>query len=824
MIAPAWTPPALASAPVRAAASLVQPQGDSDPRRIQEAVGQQPEVRESKVEGNVAVRESTILEYLGLKRGQPYNPLAVRAGIKQLWSGQGVRVDEVRVETVAEGVVNVYVKVTEQPSAGTIEIRGNVAFEKKDLLVAGGVEAAPSLDEVKADRFRRDLLRFYADKGYLFADVRLTIDPESRKAIYDVMEGPLVRIRSIEFSGNKAIPARTFLGFGKHLTEVMDLRQKFLIFRGSEYSERKLRQDLVQLRKLYRQEGYRDVVVDFAPPRFSEDGSSVDLTILIDEGRLYRVASIDIVGVKAFTKEEVLARVKTKPGDPYTFERVMSDVRAIQRFYGERGYPRHPSLSDSWQILNPKEVFREDENEALVDVTYEVIENTPKYIRDVKINGNKATQDRVIRRVLSFHPGERVDQTKIEQSILRLDSLQYFDSVSSNVTYRYIDTPDPAWKDVAIQVAEGRTGSAALSGGINSNDGLFAVLSFTKRNFDIGNLPSSLGNALPEIIDGTAFTGAGQELTMQLAPGVQVSQYDLRFTEPDLFGDHVRAWFFSADVYYRVRRFTANTEGRLGQMASIGKALDDRWSIDATARNENVRIYDIAYNAPSIIFDQEGNNSLRTLRFGVSYRDQDLAIEPTRGQFFRLEQETAGGPFGGDIDYQKFLGTLRTWFPLGTDSENHPHTLFAQVRAGVAIPTNGQDLIPYSERFYLGGEGTIRGFRFRGVGPVELGTPIGGEVFYVGTLEYRFPLFATRLPGRDDDVEVLRGVLFADAGSVGLDFGDPTLSQVRVTLGIGVRVRIPFLPQLPLAIHLGYPVARERTDELQALTFTIGQF
>jgi outer membrane protein assembly factor BamA len=822
---------ALTSAPLATARAWAAPpalvssylQGEPGPR-TQDPAAQQPEVRDAKVEGNVAVKETTILDNLGIKRGQPYNPLTVRAGIKRLWAGQGVRVDEVRIETVGEGVVNVYVKVYEQPSAGPIEIRGNVAFEQKDLLIAGGVEAAPSLDEVKAERLRRDLLRFYAERGYLFADIRLHIDPESRKAIYDVMEGPLVRINSLDFSGNKAFAARTFLGFGRHLTEVMELRQRFLFFRGSEYSEKKLRQDLVQLRKFYRQLGYRDAVVEFAPPRFSEDGALVDLTILIDEGRLYRVSSIDVIGVKAFPKEEVLARVKTKPGDPYTFENVMTDFRSIQRFYGERGYPRHASLKDSWQIKEPKEVFSEDENEALVDLTYEVVENTPKFVRDIKVVGNRVTQDRVIRRVLTFNPGEQVDQTKIEQSIMRLDSLQYFDNVSTSVNYRYIDTPDPAWKDVAIQVAEGRTGQAALSGGINTNDGLFAVLSFTKRNFDIGNLPSSLGNALPEIVDGTAFTGAGQELTAQLAPGVQVSQYDLRFTEPDLFGDHVRAWLLSADIYYRVRRYTENTEERLGQLVSIGKSLDDNWSIDGTLRNETVDIVDIAFNAPSIIFAEEGSNALRTLRFGITYRDQDLVIEPTRGTFLRLEQETGGGPLGGDINYQKVIGTYRGWFPLGTDSENHPHTLFAQARAGFGIPTNGDDIIPYSERFYLGGEGTIRGFRFRGVGPVELGSPIGGEVFYVGTLEYRFPLFSTRLPGRDDDVEVLRGVVFTDAGSVGLDFNDPTLREVRVTMGIGVRIRIPFLPQLPLAVHLGYPIARESTDDLQALTFTIGQF
>lgn len=787
---------------------------------------QQAEVRDARVEGNLATKEDTILDYLGIKRGQPYNPSAVRDGIKFLWLRVRVRVDEVRVEIVEPGAARVFVKVTEEPTAGTIEVRGNVSFEQKELLEAANVISAESLDPVKADRVRRELLRFYKDRGYVFCDVRLTMDAEARKAIYEVMEGPLARIRTLDFVGNRAFPARTFLGFGKHLTGVMDSRERHFIFRGSEFSERKLRQDLVQIRKFYRDEGYRDAVVDYLPPKFTEDGSLVDLTVLIDEGRLYRVASVDILGVKAFPKEEVLAKIKMKPGDPYTLDRILTDFRSVQRFYGEHGYVRHPSLmQDSWQMrLPPESVFREDENDALVDVVYEVFENTPKFVRDVKIQGNRVTQDPVIRRALSFNPGEEADQPKIEQSIQRLDALQYFDTIESTISYRYVDTADPAWKDITIELAEGRTGSFNVAGGLSSNNGLFAVFSFTKRNFDLFNTPSSLSNALPEIIDGQAFTGAGQELNLQLAPGIQLSQYDIRFTEPDLFGDHKKPVFFSFDIYYRTRRYPANTETRIGQLVSVGKALDEHWSLDATLRNETVKISDIDPAAPAIIFDEDGRNALRTLRFGLGYFDTDLPIEPTRGTNFRTDVEFAGGPLGGQIDYTKLDVVGRKWIPLGRDDENHPYTFFLQGRAGAAFPTQGSTEIPYSERYYLGGEGSIRGFFFRGVGPVSQGVPIGGQVYYVANAEVRFPIFATRLPGRDDDVEVFRGVLFLDAGSLGLDPSDPTLWQLRMSAGVGLRVRIPFLPQLPIALHFGYPLMHEKTDDLRAFSFTIGQF
>ncbi|MFN0207540.1 MAG: outer membrane protein assembly factor [Planctomycetota bacterium] len=787
------------------------------------------EVIEARVEGNLAYQEQQILDYLDIKIGKLYNSQTVRAGIQDLWRRLRVRVEEIRTEPVSPGVPNsalrVYVRIAETASANLLEIRGNLEFTQKELLDAISVPAGGNLDALEAQRVASEMQRFYRDRGYGFADVRVKIDSENHKAIYEVMEGPLVRIRSIEFSGEKAIPARTFLGFGKHLTTAMDLHGKFLFFRGSEFSEKKLRQDLVAIRKLYRNEGYKDAVVECLPPRYSDDGALVDLTILIDEGPLYRVGSIDVTGVRAFKKEEILSKVKLKPGDPYTLEAVMSDFRAIQRFYGENGFPRHASLTDSWEFQRPpSESYYEDENEALVDVVYIIGENSPKRIRDIKIIGNRETQERIIRREFTFFPGEQVNQFEIERSIQTLEALQYFDAAAGSSEYRFVDTPDPAWKDIEVQVTEGQTGAFLFAGGISSNDGPFVQVGFTKRNFDIANTPTSIGNAIPEIVDGTAFGGAGQEFAISLAPGLELSQFDVRFTEPDLFGDHIKRWYFNADLYFRVRRFDSHREDRFGQQLTLGKSLSKHWAIDGTLRNEAITITDLDISAPSLLFDQRGTHDLRSLRFGVSYRDVDQPVEPRNGFQARLEQESAGGPVGGQFDFQKSTLLLRKWLPLGINSDGHAHTMLLTGRGGLAFEQGSGQSVPYSERFFLGGEGTIRGFSYRGVGPVDLDTPLGGQAFYVATAEYRFPLLATRLPGRDEEMEVFRGVIFTDWGAVGLRASDDDLYKVRSSVGIGVRIRIPFLPQLPIAIHLGVPWLRYDTDELRALSFTIGQF
>lgn len=787
------------------------------------------EVRDARVEGNLAYNENLILDYLQIKVGRTYDRQAVREGIKSCWQRIRVRIEEVRIESLDPtnplSPIRVYVRVTETATANVVEVRGNNNFQQKELLEAINVPAGGNLDQLEANRVAGDMRRFYRDRGYVFVEVRWRIDTESRKAVYEVMEGPLARVKSIEFQGQKAFPARTFLGIGKHLTGAMELHGKFLFFRGSEYSERKLRQELIALRKFYRNEGYRDAIVECLPPRFSEDGSDVEIDIIIDEGPLYRVASVDVTGVRAFKKEEVLSKISIKPGDPYTLEAVLRDYRAVQRFYGENGFPKHPSLRDSFEFkIPPSENYREDENESLVDLVYDVGENSPKRIRDIKISGNLITQDRVIRREFTFNPGEQVNQPELERSIQRLEALQYFDTTGGSLGYRFVDTPDPAWKDIEIQLAEGRTGSFIFGGGISSNDGPFVQVTFTKRNFDITSTPTSVGNAIPEIADGTAFTGAGQELAVSLAPGTQLSQFDVRFTEPDLFGTHVDRWYLVTDLYLRSRRFFSHREDRIGQQVTIGKGFSEFWAVDGTIRNENIRVTQLEPDAPAILFDQRGGSGLRSFRFGLTYRQTDLPIEPTRGFQARLEQESSGGPLGSDFDFQKTTLLMRKWLPLGVNDEGHAHTLLLSGRAGAAFAQGDTKSIPYSERFFLGGEGTVRGFEYRGLGPVDQGTPLGGQAFYVVTSEYRFPLYATRLPGRDEDVEVFRGVVFTDWGAVGRDTGDDNLFDVRSAVGVGVRVRIPFLPQLPIAIHLGVPWLRYRTDDLRVLSFTVGQF
>ena len=117
----------------------------------------------------------------------------------------------------------------------------------------------------------------------------------------------------------------------------------------------------------------------------------------------------------------------------------------------------------------------------------------------------------------------------------------------------------------------------------------------------------------------------------------------------------------------------------------------------------------------------------------------------------------------------------------------------------------------FFERFYAGGIGSIRGFRFRGVSPRggRADDPVGGDFSLTGSVELNFPLVG----------EGLRGVVFTDVGDVEPDV---RFGTIRSSVGAGVRLILPFLGQTPLAVDFAVPVTKADTDDKQLISFSFG--
>jgi len=126
-----------------------------------------------------------------------------------------------------------------------------------------------------------------------------------------------------------------------------------------------------------------------------------------------------------------------------------------------------------------------------------------------------------------------------------------------------------------------------------------------------------------------------------------------------------------------------------------------------------------------------------------------------------------------------------------------------------------------TERFYMGGS-TLRGFSQRQAGPKQFGNPVGGGARYLSRVEYQFPLVSTRSDAALRENELLRGVLFSDWGLLGLDIDDPTFSELRLSVGFGVRIHVPVLG-VPIALDFGWPLVYQETDQRNVFFFSLSR-
>ena len=241
---------------------------------------------------------------------------------------------------------------------------------------------------------------------------------------------------------------------------------------------------------------------------------------------------------------------------------------------------------------------------------------------------------------------------------------------------------------------------------------------------------------------------------------------------------------------------------------SFGKRFDYIHSAMLTLRGEDVRIDNIddpALRSPEFI-GAEGHNTLTSAALEVRRDTRNPGLFWYTGSYATARAEFYGA-LGGDYSFQKFETNWDSYYTLHEDLTERRTVLGLHANAGYI---EGDSV--FFERFYGGGIGSVRGFRFRGISPRGglAEDPVGGEFAMSGTVDVNFPLVG----------ELIRGVTFVDVGTVerGLEIG-----TIRSSVGAGVRIILPLAGnRVPLAIDFGFPVSQDRQDDTQIISFSFG--
>jgi outer membrane protein assembly complex protein YaeT len=729
------------------------------------------------VRGNVRVTTHEILGQMRLREGSEYSPAAVDEDLKRIHALGEFDNVVLRPEKTPEGLVLI-VEVKERPVLERLIFEGNRKFSDKDLTDAVGVAPGSLLDRNKIFQGARAIERKYRDGGYYFVKVTLDDDllASSRVAKYVVTEGPCVRVSKVVFSGNASIEARELEG-------KIETKPYFFILSPGTFDEEQLARDVAAVRNYYIDQGFLDVKAD-RELEFSPDKTRLVIRFVVEEGPRYKVRSVSLVGAQRFSSSLLEKRMEMKPGAPYTADAVRHDVELVRDTYGEVGY-----IDAS---VRPTVEFTAEA--GAVDVTLKIEEGAVVRIGEIRIEGNRLTQDRVVRRELRFFPEEAVNTKLIEKAKRRLEGTGLFKQGSIQITT--LPTADPAVEDVLVRVEETETANFILGAGVSSNSGLVGNISLVQRNFDLTDWPKSQ----QEFWRGEAFRGGGQLAQIVLEPGTELQRYRVDFREPHLGGSD---YSFSTSGFFFDRKRDTYDERRIGLNFGFGKELSENLQAFVNLRLENINISSVDATAPRDVKDVKGSSGLTSVEVGLVKDTTDSLLFPTEGYRLMGSVEQAGA-LGGSYTFTKATVDGRKYWTITKDVLDRRSVLALRGRVANAFGDP-----PIFERFFAGGQGSIRGFKYRGVGPRENKTELGGDFMALASAEYSFPIYE----------KTLTGVLFFDAGTVekNISFG-----SWRASVGFGVRFTVPFFGPVPFALDFGIPIAKQSGDQTEVFSFSIG--
>lgn len=751
-------------------------------------------VEDIHIFGNTSVSNTLIRNLVRTQIGDKFDPITVQQDYQRIYDLKKFANVEATVEPTRSGGVIVSFIVTEQKLITKITFRGNRAINSKDLSNDVDLKEGQAIDNFRISLARQIIANKYRDQNFPFAHVEVPSEPLSQRGelIFDITEGPKVTIRMVDFKGALTITK-------DHLRDQIKTATWFPIFSAGKYDAQQVDEDVASLQRYYEDRGYFDARVG-RKLIFSPDQSELEIDFLIDEGRRYTVNKVSFVGNKSLTEAQLMQDLKLTPGQPYDLELVQRDQKQIIKNYSPLGFiyqepnAANPSSDPEYLHITHKEIYATQPGK--VDEVYVISEGKPFRLGRIQAKGNYKSQDKLIlREFRDTTPNTIYNSGAVQDSVDRLRGQPYF----STITVTPIGE-DPHYRDLLVEVQEARTAQFNLGAGITSNGGIQGNISYTQNNFDLFNVP----NDWRDIFSEHAFTGAGQQLRLEFSPGTIFSNASVSFTEPYMFD---QPYLFREQLYLHDRLREHYDDRRIGDSIAFGKRFDYVWSGQITLRGEQVDIRQVDDDKyrPEEILAARGTHPLTSVAFQVRRDTTNPGLFPFKGSVTTANYELFGA-MGGDSNFSKLTVSSDFYQTIRTDLLDRKTVLRFSGFAG-SILGNSQ----FYERFYGGGNGSVRGFLYRGISP-RAGRgddPIGGDFAFSGTAELNFPIYQ----------ETLRGVVFTDVGDVERDF---RVGTVRSSVGVGMRLMLPILNQAPIAIDFGIPITTGRGDDKQLVSFSLG--
>ncbi len=772
-------------------------------------------IKKIVVEGNKHTPTRPIRKRITYKPGDIFDTSKSNEIIHNLY-GMG-RFTQIKLEAEinSDDTVTIYVVVEEKKLLENLDITGNKSIKTKTIKEKLNLGQLSTIDEERLHHIAQAIKKLYREENRHFVTVKTKLVPNKKnpdKAITHIVidEGPKSSITRVEFKGNKHIPDRKLRG------RIFTRENWLLSFTdgAGAYNPQEFEMDKSRLEYFYRDSGYLMAKVTKTEIDFSESKRDVSVAFHINEGQQFVVRSVSAPGDEIYSEDELLPLITLEEGEPYSQTKLSESLNNLKDLWGLKGY----IYADVYPQVKPDEKTNE------VDIVFHVERGKILYANRVIITGNKTTRDKVIRRQLDISEGELITTRKLQNSKASVEYLSFFKRDGVNWKLHRISENQA---DLEMNVSETKTGSLNFqvsygSDQQNSERSLRGMVQLEKKN----------------------LLGLGWDIGGSLqANRHRLKKLEAHFFDPYLFDSDVSGAF---SIYKRWDEYDqwGNTLNRtpiqkvFGGNIRLGFGLpqiDKRMKLILDVGLENIRFnskHDKPRTSESLlkpIIDrtfQEG--TLGWLGVDLIKDTRNHQVYPNKGYKLILSTKTGLPGIDDRFGFFKAEAHASAYTALiGVDSlvlgmqfkMGHVDSLGTYKDHDLGVKKSR--IIPYKELFHMGGQTTVRGHTWGGIGPAwgPTGSPLGAKNFIQFNTELIFPL----LPDYS-----MKAHFFYDTGAgwdtpdYGIDdtnkrYVNRNKFDLRHTVGFGVNLMQP----MPAKIDWGFKLDRKPGESAHEFHLTM---
>jgi outer membrane protein insertion porin family len=522
--------------------------------------------------------------------------------------------------------------------------------------------------------------------------------------------------------------------------------------------------DIERIREVYMNKGYLNMQVGMPTIELTEDRKWFIVTYAIVEGEPFTVSQVGFRGNTVFEEPELREGMKIYEGEIFQRAKIRDEVTRLTDKYGAKGY--------AFTDVSPNVTPNQDDKTA--SVIFNIKEGELTRIRQIRISGNDKTRDNVIRRELRVNESDVIDTVSLKRSFQRLNNLNFFETVE--ILPKQVEADKV---DLDVKVKEKSTGMFSIGGGFSTLDKLVAVADITEGNLGgygyLGRIRGQLG----------------QRRSLGL----------ISFRNPYV-NDSLTS--MQLDIYSTMTNYLTYFEEKQGASLTFGRWFSEYIFGSITPMAEQLNYRDATVDAPEFITQQLGRQTTTGFRSTLARDTRDYYLDPRTGTRMAVGFDLGTPYLGGSNDFYKYYFDVIKYTPLFFDTR-----LAVRGRYGSVEGRRGQP-IPLTERFFVGGINTMRGFVFGRAGPVTpSGSLLGAAKELIFNFDFIFPISSEAK---------LNGVIFFDYGK-GFDENEPVNFDLRSSAGLEVRWISPFGP---LRAAYGINLDPNPNERKGVFEFTVG--